>query len=145
MMKHLHLNYHRILKKLGANDKHISYVNVTRSKEKILARFPQLLEEKSGKCTSLTTSSKRIGKSIYKQSIMSGKTEGSTIFKAAKIIRKYMSETDKVFDGNFSEVRQIKAVPSHLLPLLGLILEGLKDPSISNSTTSVALKLFQLL
>ena len=75
---------------------------------------------------------------------MSGKTEGSTIFKAAKIIRKYMFETDKVFDGDFSEEPQLKAVPSHLLLLLGLILEGSKDLNICDTTASVALKLSQL-
>ena len=117
---------------------------MTRLKEKILAEFPQLWEDKTGKCTILTTSSKRTGKAIYKQSIMPGQAEGSTIFKAAKIIRKYMFETDKVFDGDFSEEPQLKAVPSHLLLLLGLILEGSKDLNICDTTASVALKLSQL-
>ena len=99
---------------------------------------------KEWKCTVLTTSSKRTGKAIYEQSILSGQAEGSTIFKAIKIIRKYMFETDKVFDGDFSEECQLKAVPSHLLLLLGLILEGSKDLNISDTTASVALKLSQL-
>ena len=34
---------------------------------------------------------------------MSGQAEGSIIFKAAKILRKYMFETNKVFDGDFSK------------------------------------------
>ena len=144
MTKDLRLNYRRILKKLGATDEHISCVNVTRLKEKILEEFPQLWEEKSGKCTILTTSSKRTGKAIYEKSILSGQAEGRTIFKAIKIIRKYMFETDKVFDGDFSEECQLKAVPSHLLLLLGLILEGSKDLNISDTTASVALKLSQL-
>ena len=72
MTKDLRLNYRRILKKLGATDEHISCVNVTRLKDKILAEFPELWEEKSERCTILTTSSKRTGKAIYKQSIMSG-------------------------------------------------------------------------
>ena len=75
---------------------------------------------------------------------MSGESEGSTIFKAAKIIRKYIFETDEVFDGDFSEERQLKAVPSHLILLLGLILEGSEDLNISDTTASVALKLCQL-
>ena len=75
---------------------------------------------------------------------MSGQAEGSTIFKAVKIIRKYMFETDEVFNRDFSEERQLKAVPSHLLLLLGLILEGSKDLNISDTTASVALKLSQL-
>ena len=58
---------------------------------------------------------------ISKQSTMSGQAEGSTIFKAAKIIRKYMFETDEVFDGDFSEECQLKVSPSHLLLVLGLI------------------------
>ena len=57
---------------------------MTRLKEKILEEFPQLWEEKSGKCTILTTSSKRTGKAIYEQSIMPGQAEGSTIIQAAK-------------------------------------------------------------
>ena len=141
MTKDLRLNYRRILKKLGETDEHISCVNVTRLKEKILAEFPQLWEEKSGRCTVLTTSSKRTGKAIYEQSILSGQAEGSTIFKAIKIIRKYMFETDKVFDGDFSEECQLKAVPSHLVLLLGLTLEGSQDLNISDTTASVALKL----
>ena len=42
MMKDLRLNYQRMLKKLAANEEHISCVNVARLKEKILAEFPQL-------------------------------------------------------------------------------------------------------
>ena len=42
MMKDLRLNYYKILKKGGANDKHISCVNMTRLKEIILSEFPQL-------------------------------------------------------------------------------------------------------
>ena len=52
---------------------------------------------------------------------MSGESEGSTIFNATKIIRKYIFETDQVFDGDFSEERELKVVPSHLTLLLGLI------------------------
>ena len=70
MMKDLLLNYQRILKKLGATDEHISCVNVTRLKDKIFAELPELWEEKSERCTILTTTSKRTGKAIYKQSIM---------------------------------------------------------------------------
>ena len=70
MMKDLRLNYQRMLKKLAANEEHISCVNVTRLKDKILAEFPELWEEKSERFTILTTSSKRTGKAIYKQSIM---------------------------------------------------------------------------
>ena len=55
-----------------------------------------------------------------------------------------MFETDEVFDGNFSEECQLKADPSHLLLLLGLILEGSKDLNISDTTASVASKLSQL-
>ena len=66
------------------------------------------------------------------------------MFKAAKIIRKYMFETDEDFNGDFSEERQLKAVPPHLLLLLGLILEGSKDLNVSDTTASVALKLSQL-
>ena len=84
MMKDLRLNYQRILKKLAANEEHISCVNVARLKEKILAEFPQLWEENSGRCTILTTSSKIRGKAIYEQSIMPGQAEGSTIIQAAK-------------------------------------------------------------
>ena len=75
---------------------------------------------------------------------MSGESEGSTIFKAAKIIRKYIFQTDEVFDGDFSEERQLKAVPSYLILLLGLILQGSEDLNISDTTASVALKLCQL-
>ena len=46
MTKALRLNYQRILKKLAETDEHISCVNVTRLKEKILAGFPQLSEER---------------------------------------------------------------------------------------------------
>ena len=45
---------------------------------------------------------------------------------------------------NFSEECQLKADPSHLLLLLGLILEGSKDLNISDTTASVASKLSQL-
>ena len=55
-----------------------------------------------------------------------------------------MFETDEVFNGDFSEERQLKAVPPHLLLLLGLILEGSKDLNVSDTTASVALKLSQL-
>ena len=49
-----------------------------------------------------------------------------------------MFETDEVFNGDFSEERQLKAVPSYLLLLLGLILEASKDLNISDTTASVA-------
>ena len=91
--------------------------------------------------TTLTACSTITGKAISKQSTMSGQAEGSTIFKAAKIIRKYMFETDEVFDGDFSEC-QLKVTPSHLLLVLGLILEGSKVLKISTAT--VALKLSEL-
>ena len=64
IMKDLRLNYQLILKKLGATDEHISCVNVTKLKEKILAEFPQLWEDKSRRCKILTASSKRTGKAI---------------------------------------------------------------------------------
>ena len=55
-----------------------------------------------------------------------------------------MFETDEVFDGDFSEECQLKAVPSHLLLLLDLVLQEWKDLNISDTTASVALKLSQL-
>ena len=72
---------------------------------------------------------------------MSVQAEGSTIFKAAKIIRKYMFETDEVCDGDFSEEQQLKAVTSHLLLLVGLILEGSKELNIFDITACASLKL----
>ena len=76
---------------------------------------------------------------------MSPRTEGTIIFNTARVIRKYMFESDEVFDGDISEERQKGSVSKQLLLLIYSILEDSKDFEFSNSTLDLSLKLAQLI
>ena len=76
---------------------------------------------------------------------MSPRTEGTIIFNAARVIRKYMFESDEVLDGDISEERQKGSVSKQLLLLICSILEDSKDFEFSNSTLDLSLKLAQLI
>ena len=97
MMKDLRSRYEEILEKHGSSK---VCVNVTRLKENILTNIPYLIEGKSGKYTILT--SQDLGEAIYKASNSSSNSEGSIIFNAAKVMRKYLFDSDAEFNGDLS-------------------------------------------
>ena len=141
MMKDLCKEFQSILQKHGASKETVKNVNVTRLKQAILADIPELFEEKNGKFT-LLTSREPLGDMIC--GFSSAKTEGEILFRAAKIIRKYMFKNDESFDGDLSKERQLRTVPQHLLQLLDLILES-NESEVSQTTRNFSLKIAQLI
>ena len=114
--------YKEELRSYGLNDI-ADYVHVTRFKYKILQLVPCLRESKAGKFILLTLD-KDLGKALFEVCRSSAEDNGITLAKAAHIIRSYLFENDEIFDGDVSPHRRTNSIPTCLVQLIGLILEG---------------------
>ena len=114
--------YKEELRSYGLNDI-ADYVHVTRFKYKILQLVPCLRESKAGKFILLTLD-KDLGKALFEVCMSSAEGNGITLAKAAHIIRSYLFENDEIFDGDVSPHRRTNSIPTCLVQLIGLILEG---------------------
>ena len=99
------------------------YVHDTRFKVKNLELIPCLTESKAGKFVLLTLK-EDIVRALFEACRSSDEEEGMTLVRAASRIRRTLLINDEVFDGDLSEERQRKSVPSSLVQLVSLILDG---------------------
>ena len=145
MMKDLKIMYQDRLTHLGASSDFVEKVNVTRLKEKLLAQIQGLVEKKKGKHVLLTLDGE-IGKAMFEASLDSSQDEGIVLCRAAKIVRKYLFQDEIEFIGDTSTECQKSSVPTHLLHLIGMILEGVTSyDKISKKTEEIATNLSQLI
>lgn len=97
-----------------------SDVHSTRLKEKLLAEIPELEAHKSGRDVLLAFKSD-IGLALSQASNYS---EAIILGKAAKILRRHMTDHEFIFDGRFHESCVTDAVPPALLEFVCMIEHG---------------------
>ena len=121
MLNNLRRMYQKKIKCHGTPDSAVKNVNLKRLTEASINQVLGLCEQKSGKLVSLTLDGV-IGKAIFQFSINSPKDEEIILGNSAKIIRIFSNYL--LFNGDISEEKQSSLVPSCLLHLLPLILDG---------------------
>ena len=123
MIKDLRCLYQEMLRNLIASEEIIIDVNVTRLKEEILQEVSALCEQRNGKFILLTLDA-HVGKALFDVTQNSYKDDGIVLSTAAKIIHKHMFDKEEIFNGDLSREKQNDSVPSPMLHLISLILNG---------------------
>ncbi len=121
-------------------------VNTTRLKQRLLAHFPDLRAQSQGRDV-LLVFDEDIGAALGKACEQDSDSDAVHLARAAQIVRRHMFEADpKPFNGSFEEMCQEKSVPTLVLALVNMVLEG---PSIKNqmceSSTPAAFSIAQIL
>ena len=120
-------------------------VHVTRLKNVILENVPGMCATKSGKYVLLTLDGE-MGRALFDACLNSNRDDGLLLAKVAHMIRKDIFSQDEVFDGDLSKDRQLASVPSSLLQLVALIMEGGSDQEkMSDTSMHVAGNIAQLI
>ena len=122
-----------------------SRVQSTRLKQRILARFPDMRATKKGRDI-LLVFDEDIGRALARVCQRDSDSDAMHLARAAQLVRKHMFDKAKRFDGSFSATCQEESVPSSLVSLVNMILEGpsIKDQAYQPSNPA-ALSLAQLL
>ena len=114
-------------------------IHVSRFKQRILDNVPCLSQSKVGRIVVLTVTDE-VGHALIKT--CSDEDDGIILSKAARIIRRSLLSTDEVFNGDVSRERHTASVPSSLVQLIELILEGkyvlTKNPNLRRISENIA-------
>ena len=134
MIKDLRSLYQEMLRNLTASEEIIIDGNVTRLKEEVLKEVSALCEQRGGKFILLTLDA-HVGKALFDVTQNSYKDDGIVLSRAAKIIHKHMFDKEEIFNGDLSREKQNDSVPSPMLHLISLILNGgsIRDDYKGNS------------
>lgn len=97
-------------------------VHTTRLKERLLAEIPNLHAYGKGRDTVLAFE-KDIGYALFQSCELDNDSDAVHLARAAKIVRRHIFEEERTFCGFDSECEK-KSVPSVLLALVNMILEG---------------------
>ena len=122
-----------------------SRIQSTRLKQRILAHFPEMRATKKGRDI-LLMFDEDIGRALAKVCQQDSDSDAVHLARAAQIVRRQLFDKSKPFDGSFSATCQEESVPSSLISLVNMILEGpsIKDQVYQHSNAT-ALSLAQLL
>lgn len=120
--------YNERLADFGLSSDH---VHTTRLKNRLLAWFPDMQEQKKGRDVLLMFSDDIAGimQKVYTQNDFDN--DAMVLVKAAQIVRKDMLSSKLTFEGTFKPNCQDEAVPQSLQALVNMILEG---PNIKHQT-----------
>ena len=136
--------YRARLEQLGATVDH--RVHTTRLKIRLLAVFPQLREHTEGR-DKLLSFEKDIGPALRKA--CDHDNDAMHLVRAAQVVRREMFNTKFNFDGSFQPECQREAVPTSLLALVNMILDGAnikhQTQLVDAATSASALTVSQLL
>jgi hypothetical protein len=122
-------------------------VNTTRLKERLLQQIPDLKAYTRGKEVMLAFEHD-VTAALHFASQSNLDTNSMHLCKAAQIIRNEIFNTEQKFEGSFSPSCQEDSVPTALLTLIKLILEGptiIDQAENDNQSNSAALTLSQLM
>ena len=121
-----------------------SRIQSTRLKQRILAHFPDMRATKKGRDV-LLVFDEDIGHALAKVCQQDSNSDAMHLARAAQIVRIHLFDNSKPFDGSFSATCQEESVPSSLISLVNMILEGpsIKDQAYQPSNPA-ALSLAQL-
>ena len=122
-----------------------SRVQSTRLKQRILAHFPDMRATKQGRDI-LLMFDEDIGHALAKVCQQDSDNDAVHLARAAQIVRRHLFDKAEPFDGSLSSTCQEDSVPSSLVALVNMILEGpsIKD-QVYQPSNPAALSLAQLL
>ena len=136
--------YHAQLKQLGATVE--SRVHTTRLKDRLLSELPDLKPHTQGRDT-LLTFQEDIGDALKKA--CDHDRDAMHLMRAAEVVRREMFSNKFKFDGSFHPNCQKESVPTSLLALMSMILDGAnikhQTQLLETGTTTAALTISQLL
>ena len=118
-------------------------VHTTRLKQRLLAQFIDMQAQKQGRDI-LMAFEEDIGTALAKACEFDSDNDAIHLARATKIVRSHMFGKAKPFNG-FPTGCQKESVPSLLLAVVNMILEGPSIQDQSQATTSAALSISQLL
>ena len=118
-------------------------IHTTRLKHRLLAQFTDMRAQKKG-WDVLMAFEEDIGTALSKVCELDSDNEAIHLARAARIVRSHLFGKAKPFAG-FPEGCQMEFVPFLLLALVNMILEGPSIQDHSESTTSAALSIAQLM
>ena len=118
-------------------------VNSTRLKERLLSKIPGLTAQSRGRDI-LLVFTEDMGDALDKACEQDSDSDASHLDRAAQIVRREMFEDAQPFSCRFAEGCQERSVPSTLLALVSMVIEG---PGIHNNgpSTQAVLSVSQLL
>jgi len=118
-------------------------VHTTRLKQRLLSHFPNMCAQHHGRDVLLAFND-YLGDALAKACELDTDTDAVHLARAAQIVRRHIIGDDKVFNGFPLECQQ-DSVPSMLLALVTMILEGPSIKDLRVSTNQAALSISQLL
>ena len=136
-----HLYATRIEQMLGI--KYDRRVHTTRLKHRLLAHFPNMCAQRQGRDV-LLAFNEHLGDALAKARELDTDDDAVHLACAAQIVRRNIIGDDKKFNG-FPPQCQEASVPSMLLALVTMIMEGPNIKDLRESTTEAALSISQLL
>lgn len=114
--------YLKRLEQLGAKSS-VDFAHSTRLKRRILTQIPQLKEHKQGREILLAFDSD-VGNALKKAYETNYDDEAIILARAARIVRRDMLNTTSTFNGSFKPDCQKDSIPTSLLTLTKMILDG---------------------
>ena len=122
-----------------------SYVHSSNLKERIMSHFPTMQAHKEGRDVLLVFGDD-VGPAIKRACQMDCDDDGHHLAKAASIVRRDMLESrESKFNGMFQDNDQHNSVPSSLLALVGMILDGPSIKTRTHKTSQSTLSIAQLM
>ena len=120
------------LKQLGTD---AGCVHSTKLKDRILSYFPDMEAHKQGRNLVLI-GNEHIGSALSKACEYDADNDAVILAEAAKIVRRDMMQLKNTFDGSFDNKCQEKSVPSSLVTLVSMVLNG---PNIKNQSSFIVI------
>ena len=124
-------------------------IHTSRLKDRLLSVLPDLQvhsqQESQGKCIILTFD-EDVGSALTKA--CNNDDDGLHLARAAQIVRKEMFEKKYLFDGSFKPSCETDLIPSSLIALVRMILDGpniKRQSEVADATTRASLSISQLL
>ena len=115
------------LQQLGVTVTNEKRMHTTRLKQRLLARFPDMLAQSKGRDV-LLVFDEDVGYALGKACEKDTDNDAVHLARAAQIVRRHMFDPN-TFTGSFKESCQENSVPHSLLALVSMVMEG---PSIKD-------------
>ena len=109
------------LKQLGTGA--AGRIHSTKLKDRILSSFPDMEAHKQGR-NSVLIGNEHIGSALSKACEYDADNDAVILARAARIVRRDMLQLKNKFDGSFDSKCQEESVPSSLMTLVSMVLNG---------------------
>jgi len=111
-------------------------IHSTRLKERILSYFPDLHPIKQGREV-LLVFNEDVGKALGKACAYDADNDAVYLSRAATVVRKEMFQTKNSFNGSFDTECQDNSVPSSLLALVSMVINGTNIKTLTNDAPAL--------